>query len=172
MEKHLETGKFDVIIVLGTTVEADGQPSQAMRRRVAHGIEMYRQSKAHCLLFTGGPGRPPEAVVMRDLALDAGIPEDHIIIEPTATTTFENAVRSSRLMSEHGYSSALIVSDRFHLPRTLLVFRCLGIRVEGAGVAAWLPGPLRAWWRYPIYEACAFIWYAAMILAGRHRRKS
>ncbi len=155
--KHLETNQFDVIIVLGTTVDTDGQPSLAMRQRVDRGIELYRQGKANRLLLTGGLGRPPEAAAMRDLALDADIPGEDIILEPTATTTLENAVLSSRLLSQHGYSSALIVSDRFHLPRAVLVFRCLGVDARGAGVATWLPGPLRAWWRYPIYEACAFI---------------
>ncbi len=169
--KHLETNQFDVIIVLGTPVDADGKPILAMRRRVTRGIDLYRQGKAHRLLLTGGLGRPPEAAAMRDLALDAGIPGEDIILEPTATTTLENAIRSSRLMTEQGYSSALIVSDRLHLPRALLVFRCLGIRVKGASVAAWLPGPLRTSWRYPIYEACALVWYVAMILCGRHRRK-
>ncbi len=169
--KHPEANLFDVIIVLGTPVDADGKPSPTMRRRVTRGIELYRQGRARRLLFTGGLGRPPEAAAMRDLALDADIPDEHIILEPTATTTLENAVRSSRLMSEQAFSSALIVSDRFHLPRALLVFRCLGIRAKGAGVAAWLPGPLRTQWRYPLYEACAFIWYVAMILARRHRRK-
>ncbi len=170
--KHPEANLFDVIIVLGTPVDADGKPSPTMRRRVTRGIELYRQGRARRLFFTGGLGRPLEAAAMRDLALDAGIPEKHIILEPTATTTLENAVRSSRLMSEQGYSSALIVSDRFHLPRAVLVFRCVGVDAKGAGVATWLPGPLRKWWRYPIYEACAFVWYAAMIVAGKHRRIS
>ena len=169
-ENHLKADHFDVIVVLGTPVDADGEPSLAMRQRMDRGIELFRQGKADHLLLTGGLGTPTEAAAMRDLALDAGILEEHIILEPTATSTFENAVRSSRLMSEFGYSSALIVSDKLHLPRAVLVFRCLGVRAKGAGVAKWLPGRLRTWWKYPIYEACAFIWYAAMILAGRHRR--
>ncbi len=139
---------------------------------MARGIELFHQGKADHLLLTGGLGTPTEAAAMRDLALDAGIQEAHIILEPTATSTLENAVRSCRLMSERGYSSALVVSDRFHLPRALLVFRCLGIHAIGAGVARWLPGPFWAWWQYPIYQAGAFLWYAALVLAGRHRRKS
>lgn len=164
--------KYDVIVVLGAAVWSRGRPSPTLDRRVRRGIELFQQGEADHLLFTGGLGRhpPAEAEVMRRIALEAGIDVGRIEVETASRNTMENVVNCTKIMSDKGWHTAILVSDRIHLPRAALVFRALGIRIQARGVSgAWSQGPFRRWWHYPLYEVTAFFWYLGLILSGRHR---
>ncbi|TQV76231.1 YdcF family protein [Denitrobaculum tricleocarpae] len=164
--------KYDVIVVLGAAVWSRGRPSPTLDRRVRRGLELFRAGEADRLLFTGGLGRhpPAEAEVMRRIALDEGIDTSRIEVESASRNTMENAVNSAKIMTDRGWNSAVLVSDRIHLPRAALVFRSLGIKVRVRGVSgAWSQGPFRRWWHYPLYEMAAFFWYLGLIVTGRHR---
>ncbi len=64
-----------------------------------------------------------------------------------------------------------MVTDAVHLPRALLAFRALGIDAKGAAVAGGARvQPVWSWPYHLVREALAFLWYAALIAAGRHRR--
>ena len=108
----------------------DTGPTPTLRRRVVKGVRTFEKTGAVALLLTGGPAgrRPAEAEVMRDLARLAGTPEDRILIETQASTTFQNARRSADIMRRHGWTRAVVVTDAMHIPRALLAFRGVGIR--------------------------------------------
>lgn len=168
----------DVIIVLGAAVWQGGQPSPALKRRVAHGVELLGQGRGRHLLVTGGLGRHPprEAHVMQQLALDAGVPRDQILVEDQATSTWWSAVYCTQMLSQHGWSTALIVTDRYHLPRSLCTFRCLGRRWGMTVIGSAVQGHAasrRRWrrWRWHAREICAWGWYLLQISLWniRHR---
>jgi uncharacterized SAM-binding protein YcdF (DUF218 family) len=150
-----------------------------MKRRMAHGIRMLRQGRGRHLLVTGGLGKhaPPEAHVMRRLALDAGVPATQILVEDQAISTFWSALHCMQIMGQHGWSTALIVTDRYHLPRSLWTFRCLGrrwgVRVIGSAVQGH-PASRRRWrrWQWYARELCAWVWYVGQINLWKasHRR--
>ncbi len=164
--------EFDVVVVLGAGLTPSGRASPTLRRRVLRGVEVLNRTGAGALLLTGGPaGRKiSEAQVMRELALEAGVTPDRIVIEPNASNTLENAERSARIMVQRGWSSPIVVSDRVHLPRALLAFRGAGFRAAGSGVrSGWRAGPFRTKLHYLIYEVAGFLWYAALLTARGRR---
>lgn len=172
MVKANDPREFDVIVVLGARVLPGGRPSAALERRVAHGVELFRQARSGSMLVTGGTPdeRPAEAEVMRRLAVAEGVPEASILAEPTARSTLENAAACARLMRERGWTAALVVTDRLHLPRALLAFRGQGVEATGSAVkGGWRQEPFATWFYYLGHEAVALLWYGARILAGRHR---
>lgn len=63
-----------------------------------------------------------------------GIPASSIYLEPRAMNTIQNACYSVRLMKEHGWQSAEVVSSRDHLPRAGIIFDRLPVewRVHAA----------------------------------------
>ena len=69
--------------------------------------------------------------VMRQLALAAGVPDACILLEDQATSTFQSALRCTAILRQHGWSTALLVTDRYHLRRALFVFRSCGIQAYG-----------------------------------------
>lgn len=86
------------------------------------------------LLMSGGLGKyhPSEAILMRTLAAEAGVPEESIFVEDRSTSTFENVRNCAKIMVSRGWRCAIVVTDAFHVPRCLYVFRSYGMDVAGS----------------------------------------
>jgi uncharacterized SAM-binding protein YcdF (DUF218 family) len=123
--------------VLGCRGEA------GLTRRLDLGIHLYLAGAAPLLLLSGGGTGPvPEAELMRRMALARGVPDTALLVEPNSRDTVENAHEAARLLRVRGGGKVVLVSDRSHLPRAVLVFRLAGLRV-----AAWagVPPPSISW---------------------------
>jgi uncharacterized SAM-binding protein YcdF (DUF218 family) len=122
----------DAIVVLGC------RGSSVLRRRLEVGIRLFEEGAAPLLVLSGGGGRnPPEAELMRRAALARGLPQAALLVEPVSCNTLENARETAQLLSARGLRSVLLVSDRAHLLRAVVLFRVAGLRVAGsAGVPA------------------------------------
>jgi uncharacterized SAM-binding protein YcdF (DUF218 family) len=95
--------------------------------RVTEAVREYERGVAPRLILTGGAdrNRPVEARVMARTAEAQGIPESAIVEEEEAMDTIQNACYSQRIMQNHGWHSAEVVSSAFHLPRAGLIFSLL-----------------------------------------------
>jgi uncharacterized SAM-binding protein YcdF (DUF218 family) len=114
---------FDTIIVLGTPANPDGTPSPEQRERTLEGVREYKAGVAPSLILTGGPAHNQfvEAHVMATFAESQGVPPTAIFEEDRAQNTVQNIFYSQRIMNEHGWSNAEVVSSPSHLPRTSLI---------------------------------------------------
>ena len=112
---------MDAILILGAAVWAKG-PSPTLRRRTAHAAKLWFQGIAPLIIPCGGLGQhpPTEAVVMRQLLLDAGVPKSAIAIEDQSTSTLENICFAQRLLPG---PEVTIVTDLYHARRALMVAR-------------------------------------------------
>ena len=117
-------------VVLGAAVWPGGRPSPSLERRVVHAVTLAQRGDACTLIMTGGVGvhPPAEAEVMKSLAIAKGIAESRIVMENKSTSTLESAAFCADLLKASGWNEAWIVTDAFHLLRTLLLFRYFGIR--------------------------------------------
>ncbi|CAA7615939.1 YdcF family protein [Magnetospirillum sp. SS-4] len=151
---------FDAAIVLGAMVAPDGGPSPAMLRRVAHAADLARRGVVGHLLMSGGAVRHPipEARVMRDLALAAGIAPERVLMEENSRNTIGNARLSRPIVEAMGWSRLLLVTDACHIPRSLYVFRRLGLRVTPAPAMPRQERPGLEWWLAWLREAAALPW--------------
>ncbi len=96
---HQIPGKADVIVGFGNF-------NANIARRAA---ELYLQGLAPVVLFTGGLGRntegllpEPEAVRFARVAMECGVPEGSILMEPDSTNTAENILFTRRLLEDRG----------------------------------------------------------------------
>jgi uncharacterized SAM-binding protein YcdF (DUF218 family) len=98
--------------------------SPACRRVVAEAGRLARQLRPRAVVFTGWSpdGRISEAEQMR--ALWHG-PEVELVVEPTASSTAENAARALPLLRERGIQRAVIVCTPLHLYRARWFFQRL-----------------------------------------------
>jgi uncharacterized SAM-binding protein YcdF (DUF218 family) len=79
--------------------------------RVAeYGAELYLQGWAPWLMFSGNTGKftkgrfaRSEAETFAAIALEKGVPEESILIEPESTNTGENVIFSRRLLERRGF---------------------------------------------------------------------
>ena len=159
---------YDVAIILGARLRPDGSPSPALERRVRHGIALVQAGRAAALLMTGG-GVRPEAPVMRDLAVAAGVPADRVHVEARARNTIENALFSAPLIRAAGWRRLLVVTDSFHRPRAAYIFRRFGLDVAVAGVRP--EQPSGQWWLAHLREAVALPWTMLRVEARRLRAR-
>lgn len=124
-----DAGKSDVAIVLGSKVEPDGRPSQRLAARLDRALELYRQGLVRHLIVSGGTGAEgfDEAKVMKSYLAARRVPAAAILVDSAGTTTWETARNSAALMRAHGFKSALIVTQYFHISRTRLALQKFGI---------------------------------------------
>jgi uncharacterized SAM-binding protein YcdF (DUF218 family) len=92
------------------------------------------------------------AEAMRQMALDAGVPNEAILIDPKGANTWGNAVYTRQLLTQKGLQSAILVSSPYHLRRAKLTFDAAyqgtGIRlaVHSAPDSEWRK---LSWWQQP-----------------------
>lgn len=134
------TARFDAIIVLGGGVSGAGslrpadQLSGLSMQRTLCGTDLFAQGRAQKLVLSGGDGLvfgegPKEAVEMKRLAVRVGVPEQAIVLEEQARSTYENAVGARRVF---GGTSVLLVTSASHMPRAVALFRKQGFDVTPA----------------------------------------
>lgn len=113
----------DVALVLGTTPEYD------CKGRALWAAKMYLDGRVKHIIPSGGvehefpEGKFTEAEYMRKVMLEAGIPEEVIILENEARTTKENMVcgtfQITRKLLIQNVKSVMVVSSAVHLQRAL-----------------------------------------------------
>src|ERR1700748_3496665 len=87
-----EARNADVILVLGAA-EYRGRPSQVLRARLDHALELYRRKLAPLILTTGGAGGDPvftEGGVGRSYLVSQGVPPEAVIVENEGESTVES----------------------------------------------------------------------------------
>lgn len=121
----------DVIIVLGSGLRReDLQPGPALTRRSVRGAELFHAGFAPAIICSGGyPGMASrsEADGCAQVLRENGVPDAAIILEERSRSTEENAAYSHEIMQEHGWKTALVVSDGYHLLRATWIFSSDGV---------------------------------------------
>ena len=147
-------GSWDAIVVAGSRVWRDGEPSSAMVRRTRRGVELWQRGHAPIIVLTGGVGDhpPAEAVVAAGVAARLGVPKDALRLEAESRTTEENARNARRLL---GARRVLVVTDAYHVLRSELIYSRYFPQVSVDGVElGWRP-PVRG----ALREVLALVWY-------------
>ncbi|MEQ8672254.1 MAG: YdcF family protein [Aggregatilineales bacterium] len=115
----------DVIIVLGSGLRRDGRPGDALLRRSRWGAQLYADGLAPTVICTGGVGQNAvrsESSACREVLIREGVPEEAIFVEEQSKSTEENAIYAQAIMLENDWTSAVIVTDSFHMLRANWIF--------------------------------------------------
>ena len=117
-------------IVFGAGLRRDGTPTTVLADRVATAASLYHRGRVQSLLLSGSTHgqRYDEAEAMRTLALQLGVPDQAIQVDKEGNRTLETCQRAARAF---GIRSALLVTQRFHLPRALVLCEALGMHAVG-----------------------------------------
>lgn len=128
-----EVPEAPVAIIFGAGLTPNGLPSPALARRVEAGVALYEAGRVHRLLMSGDSGTDwhDEVGAMRDLAIATGVPADAILIDPAGFRTYESCERARAV---YGFQRAVVVTQAFHLPRT--IFTCDRLGVDAVGFVA------------------------------------
>jgi len=114
-----QTQRSDAIVVLGAA-QYNGTPSPALRRRLDHAFDLWKDHMAPTVVVTGfrQPGdRSTEAKAGFDYLRGRGIPEADLLVVDNGTSTWESLAAAARVLRERGMTTALMVSDPYHALR-------------------------------------------------------
>jgi uncharacterized SAM-binding protein YcdF (DUF218 family) len=161
----------DAIVVLGAALRPSGEPGFALVRRLEHGVRVLERGRAPWLVLSGGVvgAAPSEAQVMADLARARGVDAGRLILEERSRNTFENALHTGRIMRARGWARVVVVTDPFHMPRALYVFRRLGLEAAGDAVEGRGGEDRLGWYGAWLREPAAFVKCAWLFRIGRHK---
>lgn len=107
------------IVVLGAA-QYDGRPSPALKARLDHVVELWRNDKQASVVVTGGkqPGdRVTEATASANYLVGKGIPENRILREVSGRSSFESLAGSAAFLKRRGLTKVVLVSDAYHSAR-------------------------------------------------------
>lgn len=135
-----------VAIVFGAGLNRDGRPSPVLRDRVSTAVELYFSGKVQKLLMSGDNSYLDynEPGAMLSYALELGVPEKDIILDYAGRRTYDTCYRALHIF---GVTDALVVTQAYHLPRTLLTCQGLGLNAFGviADQRAYHPIAMQRW---------------------------
>ncbi len=124
--------KFDCVLVLGAGIWGE-EPSPMLRERLDWGTDVYNTGCTDRILMSGDHGREDydEVNIMKDCAIEDGIPSNNIFMDHAGFSTYESMYRARDVFS---VNKTVIVTQKYHLYRAVYDARKLGI--EAYGVAA------------------------------------
>jgi vancomycin permeability regulator SanA len=151
-----------VAVVLGAQVLPGGRASQVLDARVRHAARLYSEGEVDLLIVTGGTGEypPSEAEVMMGILRRDGVPEEVVVLEDQASSTWASARLVAEIARRHGIEAVRVVTDPLHCVRTIEAFGEAGLRAVAEPVYG---SPM---WRGRISrreqlarESVAVVWY-------------
>jgi uncharacterized SAM-binding protein YcdF (DUF218 family) len=157
-----EARTADVILVLGAA-EYRGRPSQVLRARLDHALELYHRNLAPRIMTTGGAGGDPvftEGGVGRSYLIGHGVPAEAIIVENEGQTTVESTAMAGEIMRRMGLGSVIVVSDGYHIFRVKRMLQFRGLSVYGSPRKERNQETLREQWNY-VKQAIGYILWRA-----------
>lgn len=120
----------ETAIVFGAGLRRDGTPTAILRDRVETAASLYFNGRVEKLLMSGDGQfegyNEPQA--MRQLALSLGLPDEAISLDFAGRRTYDTCYRAKEIF---GVKSALLVTQKFHLPRALFLCNALGLDASG-----------------------------------------
>lgn len=117
-------------LVLGASVRRNGELSTMLRDRVESALLLYNKGKIKRFLVSGDNRTTNynEPVAMKKYLLERGVPEEDIFMDFAGFDTYDSVYRASYIFE---VDSAIVVSQRFHLPRAVYIARSMDLNFYG-----------------------------------------
>jgi SanA protein len=127
--------RAQVALVLGAGLNADGAPSGMLEDRLRAAAALYRDGRVDRVLASGDHGRPgyDEPNAMRRELVRLGVPDADVFTDHAGFATLDSVVRAKKVFN---VSSAIVVTQGFHLSRALWLARRAGLTAHGLEAGA------------------------------------
>ena len=122
-EEAKDYAPTDCILVLGCGVNEDGTPSAMLKDRLEKSVELY---------FTGVSDRIKtnydEVNVMKQYAIDRGVPSEKIFMDHAGFSTYESIYRAKEIFQVR---NMVVITQEYHIYRALFLCEKLGVTAYG-----------------------------------------
>lgn len=129
IDDYSKIENIDCIIVLGGGIRGD-RPSPLLQDRLDKAIELYENNVAPKIIMSGDHGsfEHDEVNVMKNYAIEKGVPSEDIFMDHAGFSTYDTMYRAKEIF---GVKRAVIVTQQYHLYRSIYIARSLGLNVYG-----------------------------------------
>ena len=129
-ELEIEKQEYDAAIILGAQVKEGGKLSLMLKERVDMGIALYKAGITDRLIMSGDHGREDydEVNAMKDYAIAAGVPSEHIFMDHAGFSTYDTMYRAREIFQ---VEDAVVVTQEYHLYRAVYNAKAMDMDVKG-----------------------------------------
>ncbi len=152
-------------VVFGAGVfEELGKPSLVLRERLETAAKLVEEGKVGQVLLSGdGSVESIEVDVMARYSVELGIPEEILMLDRQGFRTLETCKRA---YEDFGLRNAVLVTQKFHLPRALFLCNSIGLEARGVQADQRVYSPFsRFTWAMRESVATAYAWLE--VVSGR-----
>ena len=130
-EDYKKLSDIDCIIVLGAGIW-NNKPSPMLEDRLLEGINLYKNNVSNKIIMSGDHGRAEydEVNIMKNYAIEKGIPSENIFMDHAGFSTYESIYRAKDIFEA---KKVVIVTQEYHLYRALYIANQLGLEAYGVG---------------------------------------
>ena len=130
-EDYTKLSDIDCIIILGAGIVED-KPSHMLEDRLLEGIKLYQNNVSDKIIMSGDHGRKEydEVNVMKNYAIQKGVPSENIFMDHAGFSTYESIYRARDIFKA---KKVVIVTQKYHLYRALYIAKQLGLEAYGVG---------------------------------------
>jgi len=127
--EYQELNDIDCILILGAGIRGD-RPSVMLQDRLNEGIMLYKEDIAPKIVMSGDHGRTEydEVNVMKEYAIEDGVPSEDIFMDHAGFSTYESIYRVKEIFTA---DKIVIVTQEYHLYRALYIAEKLDIDAYG-----------------------------------------
>jgi len=118
------------VIILGAAVYVDGRLSPVFENRVERALEVYRAGKVPKILVSGDNSSiyHNEVNPVKNYLVEKGVPEEDIYLDHAGFDTYSTMYRAKEIFKA---DTVVVVTQAFHLPRSIFLARSLGLTAYG-----------------------------------------
>ena len=130
-KEYSNLSDVDCIIILGAGIWGD-KPSPMLEDRLLEGIKLYENGVSNKIIMSGDHGRKEhdEVNLMKNYAIEKGIPSENIFMDHAGFSTYESIYRAKDIFQA---KKVVIVTQKYHLYRALYIANRLGLEAYGVG---------------------------------------
>ena len=124
-----DLSNVDCILILGAGIWGD-KPSPMLEDRLLQGIELYKNGVSQKIIMSGDHGREDydEVNVMKQFAIDRGVPSEDIFMDHAGFSTYESVYRAKEIFQ---CKKIVIVTQKYHLYRSIYIGKKLDLECYG-----------------------------------------
>lgn len=128
-DNYNEIGEVDCIIVLGGGIR-NNEPSPILQDRLDKAIELYKMGLANKIIMSGdhGSDEHDEVNVMKNYAIRNDVLSEDIFMDHAGFSTYDTMYRAKNVF---GVNKAIIVTQKYHIYRSVYIANKLGIDAYG-----------------------------------------
>jgi uncharacterized SAM-binding protein YcdF (DUF218 family) len=162
--RNTEPIKSDFILVMGAA-QFDGRPSDILKSRLEHALEIYKAGYAP-KIYTVGAGAPgdrtTEAAASKAWLIDRGIKKNNVIAVAKGRDTLGSTKAYVEAANKAKLKSVIIVTDPYHCHRSKKMAQDFGLLASCTAVESGPASVANSEFKYLARESGAYLAYITL----------